>query len=97
MENVYIVLSAGEALCVKKTLTDAEEFVLACAEDEAYYNYLRFIHYCDGKEKEFWKNWKEYMNDYNLWEYKDFTFTTLYGFMLNTINSMMEIIELPIT
>ena len=38
------------------------------------------------------------MNNYNLWGYKDFTFTTLYGFMLDTIDCIgTKIIELPIT
>ena len=95
MEKIYIVWDGEDVICAMKNRGDAEEFILACAEERSYWYFNNAIQYWKKSEEEYWNEWREYMNDYNNWAPRRITFNTLNGYILDSINHM-EIIELPI-
>ena len=95
MEKIYIVWDGEDVICAMKDRGDAEEFVLACAEDASHWHFHNSILVFDDTEKQYWSEWREYMNDYNNWASRRITFNTLNGYILDSMNCM-EIIELPI-
>lgn len=95
MEKIYMVWDGEDVICAMKDRGDAEEFILACAEEASYWHFHNAIIIFDDTEKQYWNEWREYMNDYNNWALRCITFNTLNGYILDSMNRM-EIIELPI-
>jgi hypothetical protein len=95
MEKIYIVWNGEDVICAMKDRCDAEEFILACAEDASYQHFHNAIQFWEESEEEYWNEWREYMDDFNNWVCRHITFNTLNGYILDSMGTM-EIIELPI-